>query len=130
MILKSAKDFFAYLPIESMVRNHQQEYYQALEQAGKDGESTPFIIFMLKIITQTLQEHLKEGTKSNYKSSQKSDHKIYALMLDDSKITIKDICKKIKMSESGVKKVIKKLKDEKRIVRIGSLKSGHWQVVE
>lgn len=129
MILKSFKDFFAYIPIESMVRSHQQEYYQALEQAGKEGESTPFIVFMLKIITKTLKEYLEEGIKSNYKSNQKSDHKIYTLMLDDSKITIKEICKKLKMSESGVKKVIKKLKEEKRIERVGSLKSGYWQVV-
>lgn len=114
MILKSFKDFFAYIPIESMVRNHQQEYYQALEQAGKEGESTPFIVFMLKIITKTLKEYIEEGTKSNYKSSQKSDHKIYTLMLNNSKITIKEICEKLKMSESGVKKVIRKLKEEKK----------------
>jgi predicted HTH transcriptional regulator len=33
------------------------------------------------------------------------------------------------MSESGVKKVIKKLKDENKIERLGSLKAGHWKVI-
>jgi predicted HTH transcriptional regulator len=34
------------------------------------------------------------------------------------------------MSESGVKKVIKKLKDENRVQRVGSLKGGYWEVLE
>ena len=34
------------------------------------------------------------------------------------------------MSESGIKKVIKKLKDEKRVQRLGGLKDGRWEVVE
>ena len=35
-----------------------------------------------------------------------------------------------KKSESGVKKVIKKLKDENIISRVGSLKSGYWEIKE
>ncbi len=35
---------------------------------------------------------------------------------------------KLSMSESGVKKVIKKLKDEGTLHRIGSLKSGYWEI--
>jgi DNA-binding Lrp family transcriptional regulator len=33
------------------------------------------------------------------------------------------------MSESGVKKIIKKLKDEGRLKRVGSLKAGHWEII-
>jgi len=35
---------------------------------------------------------------------------------------------KLSMSESKIKKVIKKLKDEGTICRVGSLKSGYWEV--
>ena len=44
------------------------------------------------------------------------------------KITIKEICESTGLSESGVKKVIKKLKEDKVIVRVGPLKGGHWDV--
>ncbi len=130
VILKYFKEIFTYIPIESMVRNHQERYYKALEDAGSMGESTPFIEFMLEIIKHSLQEFLNESQKSDQKSNQKSNQKILDLILKDNKITIMQICKKLDMSESGVKKVIKKLKDEKRLQRVGSLKGGSWQVLE
>ena len=62
--------------------------------------------------------------------SQKSDQKILELMKVNPKTTIYELMEKLKMSESGIKKVIKKLKDEKRVQRLGGLKDGRWEVVE
>lgn len=129
VILKSFKDIFTYMPIESVVKNHQSEYYQALEDAGSVGESTPFIEFMLEIITQALKEYVEESKKSDQKSNLKSDQKILDLIMQDNKITIMQICQQLDMSESGVKKVIKKLKDENRVQRVGGTR-GHWEVLE
>lgn len=129
VILKSFKDPFEHIPIESMVRNNQENYYEALEDAGSAGESTPFIEFMLEIILKSLQEYIQESAKSDQKSKQKSNQKILALMKQNSQITIAQICSKLDMSESGVKKVIKKLKDEDKIKRVGSLKAGYWEIV-
>jgi predicted HTH transcriptional regulator len=81
---------------------------------------------MLDTISKSLKEFLETDTKSN----QKSNQKILSLIKKDNKITIKQICEKTKLSESGVKKVIKKLKDEEKLVRVGSLKGGHWEVKE
>ncbi|MDY0320709.1 MAG: winged helix-turn-helix transcriptional regulator [Arcobacteraceae bacterium] len=66
---------------------------------------------------------------SNQKSSHKSDQKVLELMRQNSKITIKELMQQLSMSESGIKKVIKKLKVEKRLQRLGSLKDGRWEVV-
>jgi predicted HTH transcriptional regulator len=33
------------------------------------------------------------------------------------------------MSQSGIKKVIKKLKDENILKRIGGLRSGYWEII-
>jgi len=129
VILKSFKDIFEYIPIESMIRDNQSKYYKALEDSGSAGESTPFIEFMLEIILKSLQEYIKENSKSNQKSNQKSDQKILLLMKQNSKITIKQICSKLEMSESGVKKVIQKLKSQNKIKRIGSLKAGYWEII-
>lgn len=51
-------------------------------------------------------------------------------MQKNREITISEICSKLSMSESGVKKVIKKLKDNHRIKRVGSLKAGYWEVID
>jgi Fic family protein len=130
VILKNFKDFFAYMPIESIVRDNQEGYYEALESSGTLGESTPFIEFMLKIIVKSLEIYMNESKKSDQKSNQKSDQKILNLINKNREITIMQMCQKLQMSESGVKKVIAKLKKEQLLKRIGSLKSGHWEVIK
>ena len=79
--------------------------------------------------TIVLNQILK-SIKSDQQSNLKSDQKILLLMKENNNITIKELCEIISMSESGVKKVIKKLKDEDKLIRVGSLKSGHWEVKE
>ena len=44
----------AYLPVESLIRDHQAEYYEALGAADRLAEATPFVEFMLTIIRETL----------------------------------------------------------------------------
>ncbi|MBN2895323.1 MAG: Fic family protein [Campylobacterales bacterium] len=124
VILHSFNPIFALLPTESIVREHQEAYYKAIEESTALGESTPFIEFMLEMILESIANTLKSDQKSNYKS----DQKVLALMKDNSRITINELMGKLSMSESGVKKVIKKLKDEGAIKRVGSLKSGYWEV--
>ena len=56
LILSKWKKFFAWLPIESLVQKYQKEYYIAINNSNRDGESTEFILFMLNIIKETLIE--------------------------------------------------------------------------
>ena len=126
VILNSFNPIFSLLPTESIVRDYQEEYYKSIEDSTEMGESTPFIEFMLDMILKSIQTTLKSDQKSNYKS----DQKVLALMKENSKITIYELMEKLSMSESGIKKVIKKLKDENIINRVGSLKSGHWEIKE
>lgn len=128
VILGSFREIFYYVPIESVVKEHQKAYYEALEAAGSAGESTPFVEFMLESIHQSVKEFLIEYQKSDQKSSLKSDQKIYELMRQDSTITIKELALRLDMSESGIKKMITKLKQEGKIERIGSAKGGKWEV--
>ncbi len=126
VILNSFNPIFSLLPTESIVRDRQEEYYKAIEDSTELGESTPFIEFMLEMILKSIKNTLKSDQKSNYKS----DQKVLALMKENSYITIHELMEILSMSESGIKKVIKKLKDEGSINRVGSLKSGYWEVKE
>lgn len=60
MILKEHSPIFDFLPIESLVKSRQQEYYEVLGASDKIGSATPFIEFMLDIIKDALEELLKE----------------------------------------------------------------------
>lgn len=59
MILKEHAPVFEFLPIESLVKQRQNEYYSVLENSDKQGKSTVFIEFMLEIIKDALEELLK-----------------------------------------------------------------------
>ena len=50
VMLYSFNPLFSNIPIESIVRDHQEKYYKALEDATEAAESTPFIEFMLEMI--------------------------------------------------------------------------------
>lgn len=59
MILKEYSPVFEFLPIESIVKNRQQDYYSALEKSDDQGSSTIFIEFMLNVINDALEELLR-----------------------------------------------------------------------
>ena len=46
---------FEFIPVESLIRDHQVDYYAALEYSDKKGDSTRFIEFMLAMIHQALE---------------------------------------------------------------------------
>ena len=47
---------FAWLPVESIIHDRQQEYYAAINASNDAGESTVFIEFMLSAIKASLIE--------------------------------------------------------------------------
>jgi Fic family protein len=49
-----------FLPFETLISRNQKKYYQALSISDKQGQSTYFIGFMLKILSDSLDELLTE----------------------------------------------------------------------
>jgi Fic family protein len=64
LLLMQQYAVFAYLPIESLIKQKQNEYYAKLSEADKKGNSTPFIAFMLGIILDALEELLQSQNKT------------------------------------------------------------------
>jgi Fic family protein len=60
LILKEFNPVFLYVPLESVIREHQSGYYDALAKADMAGESTFFIEFMSEIIYKSLEVFHKE----------------------------------------------------------------------
>ena len=53
-ILAHWKELFKYIPIESIIRKHQEEYYTAIQNCNNAGNSNEFIEFMLKVINEAV----------------------------------------------------------------------------
>ena len=56
LILSKWNELFAWLPVETVVYENQQGYYDALQIAGQTANSEIFIEFMLNAILQALEE--------------------------------------------------------------------------
>lgn len=56
LILAKWQPLFAYLPIENLIHQHQDAYYEAINKSTQLTDSAPFIEFMLSMIDKTLDE--------------------------------------------------------------------------
>jgi Fic family protein len=54
LILTRWNPLFAGIPVESVIFEHQAEYYQALQESTNQTDSAPFIAFMLRMILATV----------------------------------------------------------------------------
>ena len=132
LILYEWKSIFSAIPIESVIKESQEEYYDALEASGSAGESTIFVEFMLKAILQACENELK-NTKDvpiNVPKNVpiKRQEKILDLIKNKSDITIEQLAKLCDVSDKTIKRDINKLKEQGLLQREGSLKSGSWIV--
>lgn len=60
VILKDLNPIFAFLPVETIIKEKQSAYYQALAKSDKLGNSTLFIEFILDAIDKALEEQLQK----------------------------------------------------------------------
>jgi Fic family protein len=58
VILRQYSPVFEFLPVESLIKVRQSEYYRILGESDNKGDSTGFIEFILQIIKESLEELL------------------------------------------------------------------------
>lgn len=65
LLLTEWDPMFAWLPVESMIRDRQDEYYGAINRSNCEGSSTPFIEFMLSVIKEALEDAVETAKGDN-----------------------------------------------------------------
>ncbi|MDE6578841.1 MAG: Fic family protein [Muribaculaceae bacterium] len=142
LILGKLNPLFEYLPVENMVYANQEEYYNAIAESTKEGQSGPFIDFMLNEILTALKNNIKEKVPNKIpnkipnkvpnkipdKVPNKSELSILTLLIDNPHLTRIDIAHKTGLSENGVKRILANMKSRGWIERKGSNKTGYWIV--
>ena len=125
-ILSHWEKAFTYLPIESMIKKNQEDYYKVIDNCNKAGNSTEFIEFMLKMIDDTIDETTKNTTQEN--TQETTQEKIINLIRKNPNITQTQMAKILGLTRDGISYNIKQLKDNGVIERIGATKNGYWIV--
>jgi len=136
VILKEWKSIFAWISVETLVKENQAEYYNALNSSDTAADSTKFIEFMLNLILRTIEEIISTenaAKKITAKITIKitaNQRKILAEIGKNPFITQEELSAKLGIARLNVIKNMKKLQENNIIRRVGATKNGRWEIVE
>ncbi|MDE6738102.1 MAG: Fic family protein [Lachnospiraceae bacterium] len=133
LILQKWKEVFAWIPVETLVYENQDEYYKILQQADKVGDSTKFVEFMLGMIRNALKEIIETNSGINVATNVvvnvvTNEEKIIALLRQDGNMSANMLSVSVGITQRQAQRILAKLKDEGRIIRHGANKNGYWEV--
>lgn len=124
LILINYNENFEFIPIEEEIFLNQDEYYQAIGQCHVNSNANIFIKFLLKMINSSLEKIIN----TNSFILNDIHNKIIELIINDKLITQNEIAIKIGVNVRTIKRNFKMLTDNNIIERVGSDKTGYWQI--
>ncbi len=133
VILKEWKEVFAWLPVETLVKENQKEYYSVLGVSDSVANSTKFIEFMLTSILNTIEEIIKTENRVTQKVTVKvtaNQRKIIDAIKTNPYVTQEELADIVGITRKNIISNMKKLQENGLIKRIGADKNGYWQVVK
>lgn len=127
LLLSKWNPIFAWLPVESIVHDHQQEYYEAINHSNAAVSSTAFIEFMLSAIKTSLMEaiDMSDGVSDAPKDKAAERWKQIEQFLEHHEIIqnadVRQLCG---VSAATANRLFAKLAAEGKLVKCRE--SGHW----
>lgn len=140
LILSSWQPLLAYLPVETVIKNRQQDYYRLLGEADKQADCSVFIEFLLQSIQESLLEAiaLQNTPKTRVETraetrvetpKAKTEDRILETLEIHPELSLAEVAATIGRSVSAVERAVAKLKTENRLVYEGPKKGGKWRVL-
>lgn len=121
LLLSKWNPLFAWLPIESIIHDHQVEYYAAINQSNARGEGTAFIEFMLGIIKEALQEAIDEQPAEKPSMQSKEElrwEKIADFLRTNSTIQNSDVQNFLDVSSATASRILNALTKEGKLIKV------------
>lgn len=121
LLLTRWKPIFAWLPVESIIHDRQDEYYQAINRSNNEAESTAFIEFMLSAIKEALVEAVQTDGAENMSIEEQRWYQIEQFLKKNGTISNADVRKMFGVSAATANRILSKLVDKGKIqkLRIG-----------
>lgn len=122
LLLTQWKPLFAWLPVESIIHDRQDEYYGAINRSNYEGESTAFVEFMLSAIQEALIEAVQSsGAAENMTADELRWYKIERFLKRNKTITNADVRQMFHVSSATANRILSKFTDEGKLqkVRLG-----------
>lgn len=123
LLLSHWRPALAWLPIESVIRDRQEGYYEAIARSNARGSSEAFVTFMLTVIRDALTPYATVSSARNRREQ-------VLLFLDaNPRATIKALAEHLGCSRRTAERAVAALRDSGRLAREGSARAGTWRVI-
>lgn len=135
LILSHWQPMLAYLPVETVIKHRQQDYYQLLTESDQKSDCSAFIEFLLQAIEDSLQEAIstqpdvvleKTRVEMRVEMQVKTPEQILMLLQQNPHMTLSEVAGSIGKSVSTVERAVAKLKKQNRLAYHGPKKGGYW----
>lgn len=133
LILSKVDEIFKWIPIESMIRSHQEEYYSAIAESNEKGDSTVFVEFMISMILGSLVQFQRDASKENLDTDlvlTTPETAVLSCIKDGEFSSIASAAGILGISTATVTRAIASLKEKGLIYREGANKNGKWYLKE
>ena len=119
LLLTQWKPIFAWIPAESIIHDHQKEYYEAINRSNCEGESTSFVEFMLSVIKEVLLEVVEDtNTTQNMTMDEFRWRRIARFVERNGTVTNADVRQLLEVSSATANRILAKLTNEKKLQKI------------
>lgn len=131
LILSRWQPMLAYLPVETVIKSRQQEYYLQLGLADGQSDCSTFIEFLLTAIETSLHEaiNLEMRVKTRVQTRVKTPQQILELLKQHPEFSLAEVARAIGRSVSTVERAVARLQQENRLRYHGPKKGGKWEVL-
>ena len=122
LLLTQWKPLFAWLPVESIIHDRQDEYYAAINRSNHEGEATAFIIFMLSAIKEALMEAVQTtGAAEAMTADELRWYKVERFLKKNGTITNAEVRQMFQVSSATANRILARFTDEGKLqkIRIG-----------
>ncbi|HOW51015.1 MAG TPA: Fic family protein [bacterium] len=86
LILSGWKPLLAFLPVETVIHDRQEEYYRMLAMADAQGDATPFVEFMLGALRSAIEQATTNNTGGTKSAPSRHQVEILRKCLEDNGI--------------------------------------------
>jgi Fic family protein len=132
LMLSQWQPMLAFLPVETVIKQRQADYYRVLGESDRASDCSGFIVFMLDAILAALKEAVASETQveTPVKTRVKTPERLVVMLREDQSLTLADVADRLGLSVSAVERAAGKLREAGRLRYVGPKKGGHWEVME
>ncbi|MCA0184390.1 MAG: Fic family protein [Proteobacteria bacterium] len=135
LILARWQPMLAWLPVETVIRHRQRDYYAQLARADAASDCSGFIEFMLQAIADSLDEAIAAETRvearvqMRVEKTTRTPERILVLLRGQPELTLSEVARAIGLAPSTVERAAARLQAEGRLRHVGPKKGGRWEVL-